>query len=368
MPCKIDQGQRDVFARLLDKFCKSRSEDPSCNTIKEIDCLGDGFYLMNGERREFHLSSSANLDGPIIQKRYHLFGREFELPVRTSKTQRYSISEYIQPTIEDSTGGGSTESGALFCLVPVIGWILCASGCGGDAGTGPGPYMEVGGSLPADVWLDVPFGEEGADTGQDAAVDAADESHDGTGVDKKADTNDAANEADSTADAEAKVPEDIADIVEDDTAPYELPGYDIPPSADDTWQSSYDALGLCFSEATSCTKQAESLCWYINKMNSSKPDTLAFLDPAFDSIDIELEGGPNNAAEEQTFERIDAGTLMENGYFDSTIWLAPGLLLAADYVGETVDIMLSRSDYNAGDLSACEYIYNYPCPGTDVCN
>lgn len=351
MACKIDQGQRDVFARLLNRVCERYSEGPLCNVIKEAGCLGDGFYLLNGEGREFNISKAANMDGPIVQKRYRLFGREFELPVRTSKTQRYSIFEYVQPTVDEGrlTGSGSASGDALFCLVPIIGWILCASGCSGSSDTMPEPHIMDADNFPLmDVWLDVPIDASGTDDGTGAEGGIGDP-------------------ADDVADAGAQGP-DTVDVQKEETAQYELPGYDAPPNTDDAWQSSYETLGLCFNEATSCTKPAESGCWNINEMNTSKPNTLAFLDPAFDSMDIKLEGGPNNVSSEQTFERVEAGTVMENGYFDSTIWKAPGLLMAADCISDTVNIMLIRLDYNAGDLSVCEYIYNYPCSGADSCN
>lgn len=169
------------------------------------------------------------------------------------------------------------------------------------------------------------------------------------------------------------ISQEALDILNDEGAPdlpiqNEVMNYEVPSSAEETWQSYYETLGLCLNAAaTTCENEPASTCWNIEEIDYQNPDTLAFLDPDRDTAEVKLSGGPYNDSATYTFDRIEVGMLMTNGFFDSTIWLAPGMVIAADYVGETVDVMLGMRDYNS-DLSSCEYIYNYPCPGTDGCN
>ncbi len=159
-----------------------------------------------------------------------------------------------------------------------------------------------------------------------------------------------------------------ADVgTDEETQSGELPNYDTPVGAEETWQSKYESLGLCYNVFSSCKVVAASSCWFINEMNGSKPDTLAFLDPSLEKIDIALEGGPSDVSETLEFIRVDEGAVMDNGFFDSAIWLVGDVQIAADYVGETIDVLFTKVA-NDPDTGSCEYVYNYPCPDDDICN
>lgn len=331
-----------------------------------MGCVGDGYYLVNGEGADLRIARNKNFDGPTVWKDVSMLGNKFTLPFQTSKTERYSMTEYLQvPEGEVSTEGGSSIGEALICLVPIIGWAMCASSCGGDKSLPPLDDFGNGEMFLGDIYADVPLETQDV-IGEHADGEVEESEVASDGVENIGEVEEAVAE-DITEIGLNDLISELTDAVEDVLMAGDLPNYEVPSNAEETWQSSYELLGLCLNNATSCEKAPEASCWEIQELNGSKPNTLALLDPNLDHIDIKLAGGPYNESEIYAFERIEAGSLMNNGYFDSVIWLAPGMALAADYVGETVDIMLGMQDYNM-DLSTCEYLYNYPCPGTDNCN
>ncbi len=88
--------------------------------------------------------------------------------------------------------------------------------------------------------------------------------------------------------------------------------------------------------------------------------------PAYDTLYLTMKSGTD---EEDTIEfvKTESGIVMETGFFDSVIWYSTQTkYIAADYIGETVDILLL--DYvPISEDTLCETAYNFPCPEL-MCN
>lgn len=253
----------------------------------------------------------------------------------------------------------------LFCLIPVVGWLSCLTGCNNE-NAGPAVTMAGpdGDEIFEGTYIDVKIGTDTAKDGSNIETkDAGKE--DTTGAVETIETQVAEPKPDIAVETDG--PSDTEVSPDEDTQTTELPSYDTPIGAEETWQSKYESLGLCYNEFSSCKVVTGSLCWFINQMNGDKPDTLALLDPELVSLNLELEGGPLDELGIYEFIRVDNGVVMDNGFFDSTIWMAGDILLAADFIGETVDILLIKPGFDP-ETGSCEYAYNYPCPGDDVCN
>lgn len=253
---------------------------------------------------------------------------------------------------KDSSGVGE----ALFCLIPVIGWLSCLSGCSSADVPGPTIVMPDGGEIFDYEDVKEMSDEEVVDAVEEGSGEATETVDEFISPEIKSDITDAAGEL---SDAEAGTDEE--------TQPGELPNYDTPIGAEEIWQSKFESLGLCYNEFSTCKLITDSPCWYINKMNGSKPDTLAFLDPSLEKIDIALEGGPSDISETLEFTRVDEEFVMDNGFFFSATWMAGDAQIVANFIGDTVDLLFIKNDIDP-DIGACEYDYNYPCPVEGMCD
>lgn len=252
------------------------------------------------------------------------------------------------------TERSSTSVGeASLYLMPVVVLFKILSGCSSDGVAEPAMTMPDGGGVfdPADVGI-----KENTADGK-AILETANVKKE----DVEAGSDGEAGKEDVHGSAEPKP--DAAD----ETSAVGKDAYETPLGAEETWQSKYESLGLCYNEFSTCKIVTGSTCWFINEMNGSKPDTLAFIDPELTSIDLKLEGGPLGESGIHEFIRVDEGVVMDNGFFNSAIWLADDVQIVADFVGITVDVLFIKTDMDT-DIGSCEYAYNYPCSDDDMCN
>ncbi len=322
MTLKITERDSTIINELLAKVCQKYSGGPLCNKIEETGSNEGSLYIVNGVRDHF-----------IITKRDN----------PGTGTERYSIHRYFSDKKNDVRE-------PLFRIAPAATSIGILGGCDGSAA--PAITMEP-------LYIDVKIEANTADGSakvetpniniNDTEGEAGKEDVHGSAEPKP----DAADETSGPTDAE------VSAVGKD--------AYETPLGAEETWQSKFESLGLCYNEFSTCKIVTASPCWFINKMNGSKPDTLAFIDPELTSIDLKLEGGPLGESGMHEFIRVDEGVVMDNGFFNSAIWLADDVQIVADFVGITVDVLFIKTDMDA-DIGSCEYAYNYPCSDDGICN